>query len=77
MAAISRLMSNGVILLKRPYISLTIAHQGLETTKRKSWPENIFQVLNLTFDPFSKVKWGHHTKQFLYPPYYCSQAIKM
>ena len=28
MAAISRLMSNGVILLKRPYTSLTIAARG-------------------------------------------------
>ena len=28
----------------------------MKTTCRKSWPENLFQVLNLTFDPSFKVK---------------------
>ena len=59
MAAISHIfMSNGVILLKRPYISPKIAPRGseCETTCRKLWPENLFQVLNLTFDPCFKVK---------------------
>ena len=34
----------------------------MKTTCRKSWPGNLFQVLNLTFDPCFKVKWGRHTK---------------
>ena len=56
-------MSNGFILLKGPCISPNIAPRGLEceTTCRKSWPWNLFQVLNLAF----KVKWGHHTKTSL------------
>ena len=57
-------MSNRVILLKRPYISPNIAPRGLEceVTCRKSWPGNLFQVLNFTFDHWYKVKWGRHTK---------------
>ena len=36
-------MSNGVILSKRPYISLTIARlRNVKTTYRRSWPENLF-----------------------------------
>ena len=35
--------------------------QNLKTTSRKSWPGNLFQVMNLFFDPCFKVKWGHHT----------------
>ena len=34
----------------------------MKTTCRKSWPGNLFQVLNLIFDPCFKVKSGHHTK---------------
>ena len=58
-------MSNGVILLKSPYISLTIAPRGweCETTCRNSWPGNLFQVLNLTFDSCFKVKLVHHSKR--------------
>ena len=65
-------MSNGVILLKRPYISPKIAPRGSEckTTCRKSWPGNLIQVLNLTFDPCFKVKSGHHTKTSLFLPFY-------
>ena len=37
----------------------------MKTLCRKSWPGNLFQVLNLTFDPFFKVKLGHHTKTSL------------
>ena len=42
----------------------------MKTTCRKSWPGNLFQVLNLSFDPCFKVKWGHHTKMSLFYPYY-------
>ena len=51
-------MSNGIILLKRPYISPNIALMGVrnvKTTCTKSWPGNLFHVLNLTFDPCFKV----------------------
>ena len=34
----------------------------MKTTCRKSWPGNLFQVLNLTFDPCFK---GRHTKMSL------------
>ena len=33
---------------------------------RKSWPWNLFQVLDLT--PCFKVKWGRHTKTSLFLP---------
>ena len=39
-------------------------------TCRKSWPGNLFQVLNWTFDPCFKVKWGHHIKTSLFLPFY-------
>ena len=39
----------------------------MKTTCRKSWPRNLFQVLNLSFDPCFKVKWGHHTKMSYSP----------
>ena len=42
----------------------------MKTTCRKSWPGNLFQVLNVSFDPCFKVKWGHHTKMSLFLPYY-------
>ena len=66
----SRLMSNGIFLLKRPYISLIIATRvwNVKATYRKSWPGNLFQLLTLTFDPFSRVKWGHITTNTLYLP---------
>ena len=72
MAAILLLMSNGIILLKRPYISLIITTRDLECeiSYRKSWPGNLFQLLTLTFDPFFSVKWGHLTTKALYLPYF-------
>ena len=42
----------------------------MKTTCRKSWPGNLFQVLNLTFDPCLKVKWRHYTITSLFLPYY-------
>ena len=40
----------------------------MKTTCRKSWPENLSHVLNLTFDPCFKVKWALHTKtSFIFP----------
>ena len=50
-------MSNGVTLLKRLYISLTIAPKRSEC-ENNLWPGNLFTVLNLTFDPCFKVRWG-------------------
>ena len=38
----------------------------MKTTCKKSWPGNLSQVLNLTFDPCFKVKWGHLTTKALY-----------
>ena len=38
----------------------------MKTTCRKSWPGNLFQVLNLSFDPCFKVKWGRHIKMSLF-----------
>ena len=37
-----------------------------ETTKRKSWPETLFQLLTFTFDPFFNIKWGYVTTKALY-----------
>ena len=67
---LSRLMSIGIILLKRPYIFLIIGTRGwnVKTTKRKSWPGNLFQLLTLTFDPFFSVKWGHLIAKALHLP---------
>ena len=47
---------------------LLIEVRNVKTTCRKSWPGNLFQVLNLTFDPCFKVKWGRHTKMSLFLP---------
>ena len=41
------------------------------TSYRKSWPANLLQVSNLTFDPGFKVDWGHHTKMAIYLLYIC------
>ena len=55
-------------LLKRLYISLTIATKGFkcEISLRKSRPEILFQLLTFTFDPFFNVKWGYLTTKALY-----------
>ena len=37
----------------------------MKTTCRRSWLENLFQVLNLTFETCCKVKGGHNTKMSL------------
>ena len=65
---ITCLMSNGVILLKGLIspLPLLLGVWDVKTIFRKSRPWNISQVLNLTFDPCFKVKWGHHTKTSLY-----------
>ena len=47
--------------IKNP-LPLLIGVRNVKTTYRKSWPENLFQVLNLTLDHCFKVRWGHHTK---------------
>ena len=73
MAAISCLMSFGIILLKRPYISISLllGVWNVKTTYRKSWPGNLFQLLTVIFDPFFSVKWDHLTTKALYLlPYY-------
>ena len=59
--------------IKKALISpliLFLEVQNVKTTCRKSWPGNLFQVLNLSFDSCFKVKWGHHTKMSLFHPYY-------
>ena len=55
---ITYLMSNRVIVLKRPYIplSMLLGVQYVKTTCKKSWPGRLFQLLNLTFNPCFKVK---------------------
>ena len=68
-------MSNGIIILKRPYISLIIGSSLLEplnvkTTPRKSCLENLLQVSNLIYDPCIKVQLGHLIKKAFYLPYY-------
>ena len=70
MAAISHLMSNGIILLKGLIspLSLQLGVWNVKTTYRKSWPGNLFQLLTLTFDPIFSVKWGRLTTQGLYLP---------
>ena len=70
MATISYLMSNGIILLKSPYISfiITTGVWNVKTTYRKSRAGNLFQWLTLTFDPFFSVKWGNLTTKALYLP---------
>ena len=46
----------------------------MKTTCRKSWPTNLFQVLNLTFDPCFQVKWGNHTKIPYFSLIICAMA---
>ena len=39
---------------------------NFKITCKKSWPMDLLQVSNLSFDPCFKVKWGHHTKMAIY-----------
>ena len=55
---------------KALYLISNIAPRGLECGNNKSWPGNLSQVLNFTFGPCFKVKWGHHTNMSLFLPYY-------
>ena len=63
-------MSNGVIPLKRPYMSPNIAPRGSECEN------NLREVMawesfpGVEFDPCFTVKWGHHTKTYLFILYY-------
>ena len=53
--------------VKQGYISPNIAPRGSECENNlyevMSW--DLFQVLNLIFDPCFKIKWGHHIKTSL------------
>ena len=62
-------MSNGVILVKYliSTLPLLLGVWDVKTICRKSWPGNLSHVLNLTFDPCFKVKWGHITKTLFLP----------
>ena len=59
---------------KKAYIFLLmlLGVPNVKATYQKSWPENLFHMLNLTFDPSYKVKWGYHTKLSSHLPYYWS-----
>ena len=69
---ITGLISNGVIVLEGLIspLPLLLGAWDVKTICRKSRPGNLSQVLNLTFDPCFKVKWGHNTKMSLYLRYY-------
>ena len=63
----------GYVIILKGLISplpLLLGVWDVKTICRKSRPWNISQVLNLTFNPCFKVKWGHHNKVPLYLPYY-------
>ena len=72
-------MSNAVILLKWRKISPNIAPRGSECENNlqevMAWES--FHMLNLTFDPFFKVKWGRHTKMPLFHPYYWCYGFRI
>ena len=61
-------MLNGIILLKKPYISLIIATRGSKCENNlkevKAWVS--FPIADFTFDPFFNVKWGYLTTKALY-----------
>ena len=61
-------MLNGIILLKRPYISLIIATRGstCENNLKEVEARDFFQLLTFTFEPFFNVKWGYLTTKALY-----------
>ena len=70
-------MSNGIILLKclTSPLSLLLGVRNVKTTcPWMSCPGNLFQILNLTFDPCFKAKWGQHTKMSRYIPFIGSTA---
>ena len=55
---ISSLRSNkGYIKTPSP-LSWVLGVDNMKTTCRKSWPANLWQVTNLTFDQCFNVKWG-------------------
>ena len=60
--------SRGVIILKSCYISLIIGSWAskCENNFWKSWPANLLQVSDLTFDPCFKVECDHQTKTAIY-----------
>ena len=59
--------SSLVIILKNVISPLLLALglPNMKTTYRKSRPENLLQVSNLTSEICCKVKWGHHAKKAL------------
>ena len=42
----------------------------MKTTCRKSWAGNLFQLLNLTFDPCFNVMWGYPTTKAFHLLYF-------
>ena len=46
--------------------ALLLGVPNVKTTKRKSMPETLFQLLTFTFDPFFNVKSGYLTTKPLY-----------
>ena len=67
-----------VITLKVPNtsLSLVLGVRNVKTTDWKSWPANLMQVTNFTFDPCFKVKFGHHAKKASYLPHIGPRASK-
>ena len=59
-------MLNGIILLKRPYISLIIATIGSKCENNLKEVKTLFQVVTFAFDPIFNVKWGYHITKALY-----------
>ena len=58
-------------------LSLVLGARNVKTTYRKSWPVNLLQVPNLTFDPCFKFKWGNRTfKRPYISIIICAMALK-
>ena len=63
--------------MQKGLISLLLLLPWLENVKLtygKSWPVNHYQVSNLTFGAWFKVKWGHHTQTAMYLLYVVTWA---
>ena len=64
------LMSNGIIILKRPDISLIIATRDSEC-ENNLWEVMAWESFPIAdFDPFFNVKWGNFTTKGLYLPHF-------
>ena len=56
---------------------MVLGPRNMKTTHRKSYLENLLQMLNWIFDQYVKVQLDHHIEKAFYLLYYCSLGFFM